>query len=87
MHAKVHKNRRIIKITTRFYLRKNQFSGDFVFIDHRIYNIDQILTISSTLLYIKSLYDMGKQTFYSFCYFTSDFLKSIKTNTFSIVFL
>jgi len=44
MHAKVHKNRRITKIIIRFYLRKNLFLGDFDFIDHRLYNIDQLLT-------------------------------------------
>ena len=41
MHAKVHKNKRITKIIIRFYLLKKLFLGDFVFIDHRLYNIDQ----------------------------------------------
>ena len=43
MHAKVHRKKRITKIIIRFYLRKNLFFGDFDFIDHRLYNIDQFL--------------------------------------------
>jgi len=43
MHAKVHNNKRITKIIIRFYLLKKLFLGDFDFIDHRLYNIDQLL--------------------------------------------
>ena len=50
MHAKVHKNRRITKIIIRFYLLKKLFFGDFDFIDHRLYNIDQILLHSFHLI-------------------------------------